>query len=191
MKTLNTLAALFFSLLLLKVQAQKEIPAGFKKGAIMIADGSKLSGSIKDNIRKNASVTFISDTDQKKKNYNGSDLNSVEIEGIKFICIRGDFFKVLCEGELSFLQKSSDASGKPTYNGVEPIFASGTEGKLNDYFIYNNKDQQLKLVSKKNVDEIAAASFAGCTAAIDKAKNVSNDLAQLKDAIAVYNNRNN
>lgn len=190
MKILNTMAAMFFSFLFLQTNAQTEIPAGFKKGAIVIADGSMHSGYIKDNIRKNASVTFISGTEQKKKNYDGSGLNSAEIDGVKFICIRGDFFKVLCEGDLSFLQKSSDASAKPSYNGVEPIFSNGTEGKPNDYFIYNSKDRQLKLVSKKNVDEVAAASFAGCTAAIDKAKNITNDLSELKAAVEVYNNRN-
>ena len=190
MKILNTMAALFFSLLLLQANAQTEIPSGFKNGAIVIADGSTHSGYVKDNIRKNASITFISGADQKKKNYDGSDLNSAEIDGVKFICIRGDFFKVFCEGDLSFLQKSSDASGKPSYNGTEPIFSNGTEGKPNDYFIYNNKDRQLKLVSKKNIDEVVTASFAGCTAAIDKAKNISNDLSELKAAVEVYNNRN-
>ncbi len=162
MKIFKTMAALFFSLLLLRANAQTEIPSGFKKGTIVIADGSTHSGYVKDNIRKNASVIFISDTDPKKKNYNGSDLNSAEIDSVKFICIKGDFFKVLCEGSLSFLQKSSDASGKLSHNGTEPIFSNGTEGKPNDYFIYNNKDRQLKLISKKNVDNVVSASFSGC-----------------------------
>ena len=103
---------------------------------------------------------------------------------------KGDFFEVLSEGELNFLQKASDASGKPTYNGNEAIFSSGTEGKPNDYFIYTTSSKQLRLVSKKNVDEIIAASFTGYTAAIDKAKTANGDLSQLKDAVEIYNNRN-
>ena len=88
------------------------------------------------------------------------------------------------------LQKSSDASGKPTYNGNEAIFSSGTEGKLNDYFIYNNNDKKLVLVPKKNADDVIAASFAGNAAAFDKAKTANGDLSQLKAAVEIYNNRN-
>lgn len=190
MKIINLLTLCVVSLVLTQANAQPEAPKGFKKGALILADGSSLPGFIKDNIRSNASVSFIAETGGKKKNYDGSDLNGAEIEGTKFICIKGDFFKVLSEGELNFLQKASDASGKPTYNGNEATFSSGTEGKLNDYFIYTTTSKQLKLVSKKNVDEVIAASFSGYTAAIDKAKTVNGDLSQLKDAIELYNNRN-
>ena len=190
MKIINALVFSIVSLVLSQANAQTEVPKGFKKGTIVLADGSSLPGFIKDNIRNNASVIFISEAGGKKKNYDGSDLNTAEIEGTKFICIKGDFFKVLSEGELNFLQKSSDASSKPTYNGNEAIFSSGTEGKLNDYFIYDSKDQKLKLISKKNVDEVIAASFAGNTAAIDKAKTANGDLSQLKVAVEIYNNRN-
>jgi hypothetical protein len=190
MKIVNLLTLSIVSLVLTQANAQSEAPKGFKKGTIVLADGSNLPGYVKDNIRSNASVVFLAETGGKKKNYNGSDLNTAQIEGTKFICIKGDFFKVLSEGELSFLQKASDASGKPTYNGNEATFSSGTEGKLNDYFIYTTSSKQLKLVSKKNVDEVIAASFAGYTAAIDKAKTVNGDLSQLKDAVEIYNNRN-
>lgn len=190
MKILSTVAVLFFGSFLSQANAQTEILPGFKKGTIILADGSTYSGFVKDNIRKNASVVFLADANQKKKNYDGSQLKSAEIDGIKFICIKGDFFKVLCEGDLSFLQKSSDASGKPTYYGNEAVFISGTEGSPNDYFIYNGTDKQLKLISKKNINEVAAASFTGCTAAIDKAKAISNDLSQLKQAVEIYNDRN-
>ena len=188
MNILNTVAATVLSLVFLQVNAQSEAPKGFQKGTIILADNSQLAGFVKDNIRKDASITFIQQAGEKKKNYSGSELAGAEIDGTKFICISGDFFKVLCQGELCFLQKSSDASGKPTYNGNQAIFSSGTEGKINDYFIYNGKDKQLKLVSKKNINEIAATSFAGNTAAIDKAKTVNGDLAQLKEAVEVYNN---
>ena len=190
MKIITALVISIVSLVLSQANAQTEVPKGFKKGTIVLADGSSLPGFIKDNIRNNASVLFISEAGGKKKNYDGSDLNTAEIEGTKFFCIKGDFFIVLSEGELNFLQKSSDASDKPTYNGNEATFSSGTEGKPNDYFIYNTKDKQLKLVSRKNVDEVIAASFAGYTAAIDKAKTASGDLSQLKVAVEIYNNRN-
>lgn len=190
MKILNTLTATVLSLVFLQADAQTESPKGFKKGTIVLADGSSLTGLVKESIRKNASLVFTTSEGDKKKNYDGSELAAAEIDGTRFICINGDFFKVLCDGDLCFLQKSSDASTKPTYNGNDAIFSSGTEGKLNDYFIYNSKIKQLKLVSKKNLDEVITASFDGCTAAIEKAKTVNSDLSQLKAAVEVYNNRN-
>lgn len=182
-----TLAAVALCLVVQQADAQTAT-GNFKKGTLILADGSSLPGFIKDNMRKNASVVFSPEPDGKKKTYNGSELSSLEIEGIKFICIKGDFFKVFCEGELSFLQKASDASGKPVYNGNEAVFSNGTEGKPNDYFIYNNSSNQLTLVSKKNVEEVAKTSFAGNTAAIDKAKTINGDVARLKEAVELYNN---
>jgi hypothetical protein len=191
MKILKFFPVLLLSSIFLQANAQTEIPKGFKKGTIVLADNSSLSGYIKDNIRSNASVTLVNETGGNKKSYNGSDLNSAEIEGVKFLCISGDFFKVISQGELCFLQKASDASGKVSYNGNEAIFSNGTEGKPNDYFIYNGKNKELKLVSKKNFDEVVAKTFAGNTAATDKAKTANGDVAQLKDAVDLYNSRNN
>jgi hypothetical protein len=92
---------------------------------------------------------------------------------------------------LNFLQKSSDVSGKISYNGNEAIISNGTEGKPNDYFIYDTRNKELKLVSKKNFDEVVSKSFAGNTAAIDKAKTANGDVTQLKAAVDLYNNSSN
>ena len=91
---------------------------------------------------------------------------------------------------MNFLQKASDASGKPSYNGSTAVFSNGTEGQPGDYFMYTNRDKKLELVSKKNFDEVVTKTFAGSTAAIDKAKTANGDVAQLKDAVDIYNNRN-
>ena len=191
MRILKTFPVLILSMILLQVHAQTETPKGFKKGNILLADSSIASGSIKENIRSNASVQFIGEAGGKKKIYNGSDIISLNIEGDKFLCINGDFFKIISHGELCFLQKLSDASGKPSYNGNVAVFSSGTEGKPDDYFLYDNKSRQLKLVSKKNYTEVTAIAFAGYTAALDKAKSTTNDIAQLKEAVDVYNSRTN
>ncbi|HEX7847621.1 MAG TPA: hypothetical protein VF476_17595, partial [Chitinophagaceae bacterium] len=189
MKIVHILTAVLLSASVFQLNAQTEA-SGVKKATIVLADGSSLTGLAKDNIRKNASVVFAANEGDKKKTYHGSELNGAEIEGVKFICIKGDFFKVHCEGDLSFLQKASDASGKVVYNGNEAVVSSGTDGKLNDYFIYNSKDKQLTLVSKKNVDEVVSTNFAGCAVAINKAKEINGDLSQLRSAVELYNNRN-
>ncbi len=187
MKIFKLLPGLVLSLLFLQTNAQ-EAPKGFGKGKVVLADNTVVSGFIKDNIRKDASVTLM--VDGKEKKYNGSDIAAAEVDGTSYNCMKGDFFKVVCNGELTFLQKSSNASSKPTTVGNEVFFISGTEGKPGDYFIYENKSQQLKLVSKKNLNAVVAGSFGGYAPAIEKAKAAQDDIAQLKDAVETYNGRN-
>lgn len=187
MKLLKLLPAIACSLLLLQATAQ-DAPKGFTPGKITLADYSVVSGFVKDNIRKDASVTLLANGKEKK--YNGADIAAAEVGDARYNCIKGDFFKVVCNGELTFLQKSSDASGKPTTVGNEVFFLSGTEGRPGDYFIYENKSQQLKLVSKKTLTDVVASSFNNYAPAIEKAKAAQADIAQLKDAVEVYNGRN-
>lgn len=187
MRMLQTITVFAFFFIALNVKAQNETPKGFVKGTIVLTDNTSVSGFVKDKMKSDASISFM-DENQKKKTYNGSDILSLSIGQENYICIKGDFFKTICSGKLCFLQKMSDASGKPTYNGTEAIFSNGTEGKPGDYFIYSSADKQLKLVAKKNFNETISAVFAGNTAALDKAKTVSGDLSQLKEAVEVYNN---
>lgn len=187
MKILKLLSAAALSLLFLQANAQ-EAPKGFTKGKVTLADNTIVTGFIKDNMRKDASVTLL--TDGKEKKYHGADIAAAEIDATAYHCIKGDFFKVVCNGELTFLQKVSDASSKPTTIGNEVFFLSGTEGRPGDYFIYQNKSQQLKLVSKKNLNDVVTNSFGGYAPAIEKAKAAQTDIAQLKDAVESYNGRN-
>lgn len=181
---------LALSLLFIQSQAQTDVPKGFKKGSILLFDSTMLSGYVKDNMSGDASLWFVATPGDKKKSYSGSDILSADIEGSPYICINGDFFKVICKGELTFLQKASDASGKVSYNGANAVFSNGTDGRPGDYFIYAGASKALKLVSKKNMNEVISSSFNGYTAAIDKAKTVNGDIAQLKEAVTLYNNRN-
>ena len=188
MKILKLLPAFALSLFFLQATAQTEAPKGFSKGKVVLPDNTIVSGFIKDNIRKDASVVLL--VDGKEKKYNGADIASAEIDATSYTCIKGDFFKVVCSGDLSFLQKSSDASSKPTTVGNEVFFLSGTNGRPGDYFIYENKSGELKLVSKKNLNDIVAKSFGGYAPAIEKAKAAQGDIALLKDAVESYNGRN-
>lgn len=190
MKLLTTLFTLLLSMALINTQAQTGIPEGYSKGSIVLADGSHLTGYIKDNIRHDAAIGFYNEADKKKKEYEGTELSAVQLGNDKFTCIGGDFFKVVSEGELCFLQKASNSAGKVSYNGLENIVSAGTEGKPGDYFICNSSTKELKKVSKKNINEVALVSFAGCPAAIDKARAVNGDVAMVKDAVDIYNMRN-
>jgi len=190
MKIFKSLSTAVLTVFILQVHAQNEIPKGFKNGTVILTDSSVVSGYIKENIRNHASLVMLDKSGEKKKSYDGSQLISAIIDNTKYFCIRGDFFKVISEGELNFLQKSSDASAKPSYNGTETIFNNGTQGKPGDYFIYNKQQNQLNLVTKKTIDHVIETSFINCTEAIDIAKKDRSDLAQLKEAVEVYNNRN-
>jgi hypothetical protein len=191
MKIIQSIAAtLLLSFFVIQVQAQGEIPKGFKKGSIVLNDNSVLSGFVKDNMGKDASVWFVTASGDKKKNYSGAEILSAEIDGSSFICINGDFFKVICKGELCFLQKQSDASGKVSYNGPNAVFSNGTEGRPGDYFFYTAATKTLQLVSKKNLSEVTAASFNGNAAALDKAKAAADNIEILKEAVNIYNNSN-
>ena len=191
MKRITSFAAFFLTLVSLQLKSQDTVPNGFTKGSVTLADNTEITGFVKDDIRSKAAVVVIPATGEKKITYDGDKLNGAMIEGTKYICIKGDFFKVVCEGELSFIQKASDASSKPVYVGTEAMFINGTEGRKGDYFILNKSLQQLKLVNNKNVTAVTAQSFINCEAAINKAKQTGNDIALLKDAVVIYNNRNN
>lgn len=189
MKIVYLVAVVAGNLALLTAGAQTEAPKGFKAASLVLTDSSTVTGFIKDNIKASASVVFQPAEGAKRKTYSGSDLLAVKTSEANFTCIKGDFFKMICEGDLCFLQKSSDASGKPNYNGTEAVFNSGTEGKPGDYFIYDRRTQHLQLLSKKNKDEVTKTSFAGVPAALEKAGAVKDDLAQLRDAVELYNKR--
>ncbi|MEO7767920.1 MAG: hypothetical protein ABIS01_10855 [Ferruginibacter sp.] len=187
LKHLLIIALIFTSIAAI---AQNETPKGFTAGSIVLNDGTSLNGLLKDNLRKEAAIFFISEAGGKKKKYQGTDITGAELDGATYLCIKADFFKVVCKGNLCFLQKVSDASGIPVYNGTEAIYCNGTEGKPGDYFLYSATDKQLKMISRNTIETVAANSFSGCTAAIEKAKTVKNDLAQMKDAVDIYNQWN-
>ena len=187
MKIKALFSAAVLSLSLFEVQAQSEIPTGYVKGSITLADNSVVQGYVKDNLKRSAAVSFI-DNAGKKTNYNGIDINGVTIDAVNFICIKGDFFKTISVGKLNLLQKASDASNKASFNGTEVAFSSGTEGKVGDYFVYRNTE--LKLLNKKSLESFITNDLSGCTAAIEKAKSANGDIAKLKEAVEIYNNAN-
>lgn len=162
----------------------QEVPAGFVKGSITLGDESVTEGYIKDNIKKSASVVFI-DGKGQKKTYSGNQVNAVNIDGVSYICIGGDFFRHLSTGKMNFLQKASDASGKLTYNGTEAVISSGTDGKPGDYFVYTGN--KLKLVTKKNLESFISNDLAVCAPAVEKAKTINGDIAKLQEAVDIFN----
>ncbi len=187
MRTITLALSFILSNILMQAAAQTEIPKGYQKGSLVLADGSVSTGYIKESIRKKATVAFADNSFLNKKNYTADEIISVEIEDIKYVGLQSDFFKVICEGEISYLQKASDAKGSIIYNGTDPIVVNGTEGNPGDYFIYQPSSKQLTLVTEKNVADIAALFFKDNTNATEKAKLAKTDLLQLKEAVIAFN----
>jgi hypothetical protein len=185
MKMKQVLTAIVLLAFVVTVHAQNTIPTGYAKATIVLDNGNSLSGYVKDNIKKASAVVFVDETGNNKKQYEGSDIKTISIDTVHFICIRGDFFKVLCAGKLNYLQKASNSSAKPTYNGTEAIFTNGTDGKIGDYFIYS--DQQLKLLNRKNLEAFINTDLAGCAEAMQQAKASNGDVARLGGAVDTFN----
>jgi hypothetical protein len=189
MKPIQLITAIVIAIFsALNLQAQKDIPKGFQRGSIQLLDSSTRTGYIKEYFSRDASIIVLQDDDQKKTRYTASDLLSLQMDRSKFICFKGDFFHVVSAGEISLLQKVSNVSAKPAYNGSEAFFVSGSEGQQGDYFIYHPKDKQLLLVHRKNKDLIISL-FNNDSAATDLAKQSITNTDRLKDAVEVYNSR--
>jgi hypothetical protein len=183
MKALSLVIAIAFSLSTIYAQ---DAPKGFTKGSIVLSDSSVLTGYIKEKIRGNASLTFV-DAENKKKNYDGHSLVAATIGDEKYICIKGDFFKVVTDGRMKLLQKSSDASSKPIYNGNQAIFINGTEGNPGDHYIYTTSSKKLKHITRKSFASVTAECFSGCEQALAKAKSINEDISRLNEAVDAYN----
>jgi hypothetical protein len=168
-------------------QSNAQAPKGFRQGQIMLEDSSVLSGYIKEYIRSYASLVFIPEQGGRKKSYDGSQIRAASIDSMHFICIRGDFFLVISEGRLCLLQKYSDASGKPSYNGTDPILVNGTDGQKNDYFIYSTNHHQLSLLTKKTYKKVIPEVFAGYPHEVDKTL-ATYDISQIRSAVNTINN---
>jgi hypothetical protein len=187
MNTKNILlaaASLIFASLV--ATGQSDTPKGFTKGSILLTDSTVVSGYIKEKIRGNASLTLL-DAENKKKIYDGSSLLSATIGDEKFCCIKGDFFRVIEDGAIKFMQKASDASYKPVYNGNQAVFINGTEGSPGDYFLYITSTRQLKHLNRKSVSTVVAESFSTCAQALVKAKGINEEISRLNEAVQVFN----
>ena len=160
---------LVISLITLQLQAQNALPGPqvstaapnkhFHPGLVLLPDSTILTGYIRDYIRANASIVYLDPHSGRKRTLTGAQIISVDIDTTRFLCLRGDFFRVVAVSKLLFLQKSSDASGKPAYNGSQPILINGTEGRVNDYFLYDPSEHKLQLVNNKTMNNVIPTAF--------------------------------
>ena len=87
-KMILTLATALF--LVLNIQAQ--IPEGFVKGSVTLADGSTITGFVKDNIKKSGALIFVDTNGGNKQLYYSNEVNGAVIDGTNYLSVKSDFF---------------------------------------------------------------------------------------------------
>ncbi|MBN8685695.1 MAG: hypothetical protein J0M10_01705 [Chitinophagales bacterium] len=163
-------------------------PAGFTPGYVILADGSRLDGSIKESFKSKAAIAF-QPASGKKINLGANAVNEVNIGGSSFVSYANDFFKVISTGTtLTLLQKVSDATGKVIYNGAEAAgISSGTEGRIGDFLIRINGQSAPLLVTEAGINGLFSNTLTACPAIQTSAKAGQLKLADLEKLVAQYN----
>lgn len=172
-------------LALVGLEAISQIPAGFQKASITLANNQQLEGTIKDGGIAKGTVQFVG-ANGSKKNYSAAELNAVTVNGENFLALSNDFYKVLVNGKASLLQKQSDNSGKMIFNGSEATVASTTEGKVGEWYLLTNSGD-IHLLGKKNFDTVLGTALADCPALLAEIKAKQISYEQLAQAVGKYN----
>ena len=162
------------------------IPDGFSTGSIAMADNTILEGYVKNNMKKNGEVIFLS-VDGKKTKYTASQVSTVTLGNDHYVVANNAFYKVVTDGvKIKLLRKASNASGIQ-YNGSEPIIVDAGEGAYDDYFIQTVSTKKLQLVRKKDFQKIFTSVCSDCTTLTDDLKANKIGFAEIEKAVALYN----
>ena len=163
------------------------VPEGFTAGSVVTTDNASLSGYVKNNLKKNGEIIFIS-ADGKKNKYNASQLAGLVVDNTNYIVVSNAFYKVVADGsKIKLLRKASTASGIQ-YNGSEAIAVSSGEGAYDDYFIQTVATGKMQLVRKKDFVKVFEIICADCSSLTENIKNNKMGFNEIEQAVALYNN---
>jgi hypothetical protein len=178
--------AMFAILALVGLQVNAQVPAGFQKATITLANNQQVEGAIKDGGIAKGTVQFVA-ASGSKKNYSAAELNALTVNGESYLALSNDFYKVLVNGKASLLQKQSDNSGKMLFNGSEASVATTTEGKIGEWYLLNAATGDLHLLGKKNFDTVLGTALTDCPAFLADLKAKTFAYEQLTQAVTKYN----
>lgn len=183
MKKLLSLSALIFLLQITVINAQSATDketADFVSGQVVLPDNSIITGTLKDNIRKKGEVTLL--VDGKKTRFKAGDITSVKIGNSNYVTNNYTFYEIIWQGSLiTLLRKANEPSGVQ-YNGTEPVAISGTEGKIDDYFVTKTNQSSFHLLTNKNIKDVLGKLCSSCAATTDIK---SFDITTIKNAVEV------
>ena len=165
------------------------IPDGFGSGSIFMADNTTLQGYIKNNLKKNGEIIFLS-SDGKKIKYTASQVSGLTLDTEHYIVVNNTFYKVIQDGtKMKLLRKASNSSAIQ-YNGSEPVVGNADEGSYDDYFIQPASTKKLQLVRKKDFNKIFISSCSDCSSLTDDLKSNKLGFAEIEQAVTLYNSCN-
>lgn len=184
--SLTTIFLLFGFFALQAQSTGNSVPEGFTTGSIVLPDNTTQAGLVKNNLKKNGEVIFLS-TDGKKTKYTASQITGLTIENQSYIVVSNAFYKVVTDGaKIRLLRKASNSSGIQ-YNGSEAVAVNTGEGSYDDYFIQTVSTKKLQLVRKKDFAKIFISTCADCTALTEELKANKLGFTEIEQAVALYN----
>lgn len=162
-------------------------PDGFKPGVIMMPDKTTHNGYVKNNMKKNGAIVFLS-SDGKKTKYTAAQLYRVTVDTKEYISSNNGFYQVIADGaKIKLLRKASNNSSAIQYNGSEPILADAGEGSYDDYFIQTAGTTKLQLVRKKDFSKIFSTVCADCPTLTHELSDNKLGFEEIEQAVALYN----
>lgn len=184
MKRYFKLAAMLVCLTPISLFAQTET----KKGFVVTENNQRIEGAVTESFKKGKLV--LTTSDNTRKTYAPSDLQSFNLDGVNYISYSNDFYKEVTVGSKAKLyQKVTDNSGEKIYNGAEIVgYASTTPGKRGDYYVLPASGSNMDLITKKNFREYFLKLFNNNESLVAKIKDKSLDYEQLREAVDLYNN---
>ncbi len=188
MKQLQLAAILLFSCFLLQAQnsISNPIPEGFSPGSLTMPVNTRLEGYLKNNLKKNGEVIFVS-SDGRKTKYTASQLSGVTMGNDKYIVENNAFYRLIRDGgKMRLLRKASNSSAIQ-YNGSEPVAVTAGEGGYDDYFIQLVSTRKLQLVRKKDFVKLFSSISSGCTTLSDDLKANKIGFSEIEKAVDIYN----
>jgi hypothetical protein len=164
-----------------------QTPEGYETGTIVKADGTKLQGSIKNNMRKKGEVQLLTASGEKQT-FSADAVRSVIIGAVQFVAIGYEFFEVLATGSaMNLYRKASSAEGKLRYVGTEPVLISASEGRVGDYCVTTTASPQPTAISRKNFEETLLGLCASCATVTTGIRQKTLVYDQLKELVNQFN----
>lgn len=156
MKKVMTILACTISLSLTTLA--QPAPAEESSAQVLLPDNTKVTGSVKENIRKKGEIQLTADG--KRTKYKAGDIAALEIGGTRYITHNYTFYEVVADhNSITLLRKANEPSGIQYY-GKEAIVVT-SEGNIDDLFVRKGNGS-LQLLTKKNWKEAIAQVCDKC-----------------------------
>jgi hypothetical protein len=134
----------------------------FQKGFIITAANEKKEGLIRQSL-PSGTITFLSEPGNRKT-FTPADIQGFSSNGINYISYLNDFYKEIFSGKTNLYQKVTDNGNRLLYNGPDVVgFWTTAAGAKGDFYIRQNTETELTLITKKNFQKMFVMLFENVT----------------------------